>query len=995
MLKRCLQTVHRLAIPACMLVLLSTQVSHAQVASDQQSTADASKTEQPRATSATSAARQLQEVTVTGSRIVTSGFAAPTPVVQLSVAQIEQSGVTDISTFMEEQPQVLGSRDLHTSTVFNGQAGMSSISLRSLGEERTLVMLDGYREMPSDPAGSNMVDTTMIPQELVKRVDIVTGGASAVYGADALAGVVNFVLDHDFTGFKVDVSDGRTIYNDDRDVKASLAFGTRFAGDRGHFMVGAEYTNNQGIPGSTDGAPSSRGWLNNPPALIHNNAWTPNNGLPDNIFMPDSSTTLATIGGLIETGAAANTYFGPGGVPLQYNPGYVGLAGMSAGGDYQASSLAGQSWLDEKLSRQGILSRIDFLLTDHLNLYAMASFNHSYAYSNFCCDVELFKPISATNPYLPASIQQTLANAGQSSFFLGEFMSCCQAPTLGDKDFNRFALGLEGDFDVFGRNWKWDLADHYARSRSLDYRTGQILEPNFALALDAVINPATGAITCRVTLTNPNSPCQPFNPFGPNAASQAAIAYIGADPNNIAGSADQYAVESQHDVTANLHGNPLTLPAGAVAIAVGAEYRDFRFDRTVDANSLAGNWNLDNYTPESGTVSVTEEYLETEIPLLKDAILAKALDLNAAVRSTNYSTSGRVTTWKAGLVWAPIEDFRIRATRSRDIRAPSIDNLYSKGGGGVLDDTVVDPFNGGRTNTQLLSQSVGNPSLKPEVADTTTVGIVLQPTFVPNFQFSVDYFNIDVKDWIAVPSLGSNTSIADQTIVNLCYQGVSVYCSDIIRDPTTQEITFIRQQPLNFQTALNRGIDLEGVYHIRVPGGELGVNYVATHYIKSLRDVGLGAPLLNEAGVNNIDVTGGADYVPWWRQNLSVTYNTASFVFGLTGRFMSAGKRMPNWIECGTNCPTNLNYAYYDTVAPGLNHMPGYFYLDGNFAYELPATWGAESRLYFNVRNIFNRDPPVVGRNFFGSWGAIVANTVPGLYDVEGTTFQLGVSLRF
>jgi iron complex outermembrane receptor protein len=384
---------------------------------------------------------------------------------------------------------------------------------------------------------------------------------------------------------------------------------------------------------------------------------------------------------------------------------------------------------------------------------------------------------------------------------------------------------------------------------------------------------------------------------------------------------------------------------------------------------------------------VTEGFAETVIPLAKDTVWAKSLDLNAAVRGTSYSTSGYVTTWKVGATYNPIDDIRFRATRSRDIRAPNLNDLYQAGSANT--NNVTDPFNG---NALTLYQglAVGNTALSPEVADTTGLGVVLQPQFFPGFSASFDYYNIDLA--------GGISTVPAQTIMDRCFQGITQYCAAISRTTGigggTQLI--IRLQPFNAAAKVNRGYDIEAGYQVGMAqindtwNGTLGLRFLATHYLKNYTNDGIN-PAYDVVGQNNNTAT----VSPKWVYRGTLTYALDPVTFVLTGRGLSSGIYGANnypYTMCTSGCATST------TTVPTINdnRINGAFYWDTTFTYRVAAIArgdGADVDAFFNVTNLTNKDPAVVAQGPGGfPYASIPAN--PALYDVLGRTFRAGVRFK-
>jgi len=903
----------------------------------------------------------LEELVVTGSRIARSdGFEAPTPVTVLGVQDINAAPAANLAEFVNQIPAVIGSVSPQNSnaSISSGAAGVNNINLRSLGAVRTLVLIDGQRSVGSLINGT--VDVNNIPQALVQRVEVVTGGASAAYGSDAVSGVVNFILDKRYTGLKANMEYGETTYGDDAGWKASLTYGTPFADGRGHFLISGEAVDRDGILKAT------RDWNNNGWYVINNPAYAPGNGEPERLLTSHAALTGATYGGIITDTALRGTAFGPGGTPYQFNYGQTKDPWM-IGGDWATNQFNDRQALNAAEERQGVFTRASFALADNLEVYGQASWN--YTDSLGITGVQFNQGnviIQADNAFLPESVATQAAALGISSFRLGTMNADLPLrKTDNNRTVTRYVAGLDGNFDILGSEWNWDA--YYQRGVSKTSETARDITNNarLALATDAVRNPDTGEIVCRSTLADPTNGCVPFNRMGIGVNSQAALDYIIGHPHR-----EQ---EFSQDVAAvSMTGEPFSLWAGPVSFALGVEHRREKVSGEVAPEHRSG-WFVGNYLPSFGSYNVTEGFLETVVPLAKDTPWARALELNAAVRATDYSTSGFVTTWKVGATYAPIEDVKFRVTRSRDIRAPNLQDLFQAGAANT--NNVIDPFSNNQ-NVQYTGFTTGNPDLVPEEADSLGVGIVLQPSFLPGFSASVDYYNIDIA--------GAIGSVGAQTIVDRCFDGDERYCTAITRGTSAggaNVITQIRISPFNLAKMITRGFDVEASYLMPLGAGNLSFRALATHSLKSYRDDGIAAPT-DTAGSNSDNGP------PDWIYRASIAYSNNPMTLTLTGRGLSSGVYDTAFIECTSNCPASS--VEHRTIND--NQIDGAFYVDASLAYRF-AFGPTDMEAFVSVRNLLNKDPAIVAAGPAGSaYGTISAN--PTLYDQLGRVFRAGIRIK-
>jgi iron complex outermembrane receptor protein len=920
---------------------------------------------------------ELEALVVTGSRIVRDGYQAPTPVTVLGADQINAMAVNNISDAVNRLPVFLDSSTAADTSISasSGYSGINQLDLRGLGANRTLVLLDGKRVVPAVLSGFEMnggaPDINTFPSGLVSRVEVVTGGASAVYGSDALAGVVNFVLDKNFTGLKTSVEGGVTTYGDDGNYKLSLTGGTPFADGRGHFLIFGEDAFNAGIASNT------RPW-NNSYQLMANPAYGTGPGqsttVPQLITAANAGLSVATLGGLVVSGPLRGTQFVNGGTPIPFNFGSVSGIQMS-GGDWATSRIDNQTTLDPQLKRDNFYSRVSYDLTDNINAYSEFGWGRSQA--TVPQDTRIFDLGNVTvlsgNPFIPASIQARMTALGLPSFALGTTNG--DLPGLGAENtriFNRYVEGLEGSFNAFTSKWKWEA--YYARSTDHinAYTTGDNITANYFQAVDAVLDP-NGRIVCRSTLTNPTNGCVPYNVMGTNVNSPQAINYVVGDGHTIQ--------DLSQDVFGfNMTGEPFRSWAGPISLAFDLEHRREAVEGTASPISQDNGFFAGNFKAESGAYRVTEGALETVIPLAKDVPWAKTFDVNGAFRATEYSASGYVTTWKVGLSYQPIDDLRFRATRSRDIRAPNLGDLYEAGRPAT--GTVVDPLTGATYNTLTLTG--GNPHLKPEDADTTGFGVVYTSSKVPGLAASVDFYNINITNAI--------TALGTQEYVDRCYAGETQLCAFIQRDPTTGLISHVDIEPANILSQETRGIDFEASYVLQLSSvvaqwtGNLTFRGLATRVLKlQSQDQNL---VTNGVGVNadgQAILGNSLPYGPSLRWTVSETYDNRFVSATVTGRGIGSGVYNNSFIQCTSACPT---------PGPGEttinnNYIPAVAYLDLSFTYKFLDGAG---EAFFVAENALNQSPPQIAGSTNDGFFAGQANS--RFYDRLGRNFHMGVRFK-
>ncbi len=915
--------------------------------------ADAQAGETSPAAAAEDSATQGADITVTGSRIARAGFTAPTPVTVMDADSLTKAAPSTLAEALRELPSLTNSSGPQRNSGTT-QGGQSFLNLRSLGASRTLTLLDTRRVVPTNLTGS--VDVNIMPAGIVQRVEVVTGGASAAYGSDAVGGVVNFIIDKKFTGLKGEIDKGISQYDDNAETRATLSGGMDFAGGRGHILASGEYFKNNGVPGG------ARDWARQGVALINNPA------APPTFLVKSNVLTVGTYGGLITTGtggtAANNALFKgiqflPGGVAAPYNFGTLTTSTQQVGGDGVPTEYVQE--INRPLERGSAYGRLSYELTDSITFSADVLYGRSVSdVVNSFNRRQTANPltIKSDNAFLPASIKSQMTAAGVTGLtFLRFSREGGMVYTHVDSATLRSSIGLDGKIGAL----TWNAYYQYGRTTQNNEVRNDEITPNMNAAVDAVVVTAgnvgtsglpVGSIACRSTLTAPTNGCVPFNVFGEGSPSAAALAYT-------RGTSRSDAVVRQDVVAASIAGPLFEGWAGAISFATGAEYRKESVALTTDALSPTGAFLFGNPTPWTGGNNVKEGFLEFVVPLLKDSVLARELELNAAGRVTDYSTSGTVKTWKVGLSWKPFEDLRLRGTRSRDIRAPNLSELFQAGRQSTT--SFTDPFNNNAQVSGVPQVNTGNSALTPEFADTLTIGAVYSPSWAPGLNLSVDFYDIKIKDAIG--------TITSQTAINQCFAGVSLACSLFTRN-ASNVITRFTSAPINLASAATQGVDIELAY--RVPARQLfGLEGAMTFralaaYVGKQETQTPGAAPLDRAG----EV--GVNPFPHWRGTTQLNYDGERFGWFLQGRYIGSGTfdvtRGPSVVD--------------------LQHISSQFYLDGQISGRANAG-GKEFELFLNVRNLFNNQPPFTPQD-----GNIPVPVNTSLYDVIGRTFRVGLKFR-
>ncbi len=934
----------------------------------------------------------VDEVVVSASRITTAGFNAPTPTTVLGVEAIQKSAEPNIFTSIAQLPSLQGSTGttVNNGNTSTGATGLSALNMRGLGTARTLTLIDGQRVVGAYVTG--ITDVSQFPQLLIQRVDVVNGGASASYGSDAVAGVVNFITETRFKGVKANIQAGQTTYGDGRKRNIQAAYGTTLFGGRGHLTTSLEYYKNDGISGALLSAVP----LNGRPALdlsgvaSYNSVAATPAGTPQFHYIRGYAQNITRgRNGLITSGPLQGIAFGVGGAPYTFKYGGTGTPNRTAGGGVvgcigticeggETSNAGGQSALDAELERKVAYGRFSFEVNDNLELFMTV---------NIADVATVTAPTRGAprpnltaqcdNAFLDPSIPALCAASRVTSFIYGTYGQNLNHDTHvnNSRRQQRFVIGANGTFNLGDREWSYDSYFQHGQGLTDVNITDITLTGRYNAATDAIRQ--NGVIVCRSAVAR-SAGCLPFNPFGDVQNSEAALRWIAP-----AIGPHSYTYQRQDAASFAINGTPFSLPAGDVAIAAGVEWReeyfktygdpygagfansplsaDYPFDPVLTA--AGGNWFAGNFYNGRGRYDVREGFMEAAIPLWKSDSLGEA-DLSLAIRETNYSTSGSVTTWKAGGTWAtPIGGLRLRGVRSRDIRAPNLQELYAAPV--VMNNFVTRRQDG--ASIQILNRAVGNPNLKPEISDNSEFGVVYQPPWAPGLNVSVDYYKIKVA--------GAIQSLTNQQIVDLCFNGNQDACANVFLNgtPGTSNPSYVLVAPLNLAAIETDGLDVEAGYRLRfedwnlpIPG-ELQLRALYTYTFNYTQNTGvIGQPIAYLAGQNGGDI-------PNWKAYLQQTWKLDRLQITATERLVSDGVINNNYVVCQVGgCPATT----IQNPTSDFNEIPGIAYVDLGASFDLDS--GVQ--LYGKIDNVANKRPP----SYAG-----------GLYDQLGRRYSIGARLKF
>lgn len=881
-----------------------------------------------------------EDIIVTGSRIARSTFETPSPVTVVAVEDLEKSSPSTLAAALNNLPSLVAGGGPNATS---GQrtAGRNNLNLRGIGVGRTLVLVNGHRYPGSAPGGT--VDTNLIPQGLVSRVEVVTGGASAAYGSDAIAGVVNFILDKRYNGLKASASAGITERGDGHEHRASITFGESFAGDRLHLTMSGEYYRNDGIDG--DGRAQRRRGPNlivNPAVTATNPASAENPAL----IMADEARLNSTYGGLIVTatggtpaGRAAllGRQFLTGRVPAPYDFGTSTTATLQDGGDGVNTAILQP--ITRPLERRTFYAGLEWQATDALTLYV----NGSYAWSRASNASSAYHSgrnairITRDNAFLPAAVRSQMVSGGVTAFTMNRFDGEYDIAVVATNKNKRVEAGLT--LEVGGLTF--DLSGQYGHNVENAPNYNNFLVDRYAEGVDSVL--VAGVPTCRSTLTNPGNGCVPIDPFGAGSYTPQMIGYFTA-------TSQLKTTVEQKIVQGNLSGSLFEgIGAGSWEFAVGAEHR--RDDAKVEADALsaANAFFTNNQTPWGAGRSVSEAYGEINAPLLRDVPGARLLEVNGAARYTHYSTSGGVTTWKVGVNWKPFEDLRLRGTISRDIRAPNHAELFTKGRSQFA--AYNDPFMGGARVTNILTTVQGNPELFPERADTKVFGVVYEPSWLPGLSLSADRFDIRLKDAIR--------SLSGQAVLDQCFEGFEQVCDQIERDGAGNLVSIFNSN-FNLDRLRLTGYDFEGRFSRPLAGGRITLRAQAAYLER-----------LVEQDSNNVTVDrSGETETPKWRALAAINFDKGPLNLFLQGRYIGPNKLDNDW------GPADSEY----------NNVPAALYVDGQIGVRVAEKF----RVALNVQNLFDKAPV-----FAPQQDTYYSPTNANVYDQIGRTYRVSVNVDF
>ena len=915
---------------------------------------------------------RLEEIVVTGSRIQRTDLVSNSPVSVLSYEDIKSLGTSNIEEFIRDLPQVVQAVGSSTN---NGNAGAATVDLRNLGEERTLVLVNGKRFVSYDTQG--LVDLNMIPTSLIQRVEIVTGGASAVYGSDAIAGVVNFILKDNFEGVEIDTQYGISEKGDGDRFDVSTTVGGNFDNGKGNLVLNVGFSDQQQV---TQG---ERDFSNFSLAAADFSAGGSSTA-PEGIFI--------TSNGFQQFNSSGNLV--PRFQVFNFNP-------------YNLLQTPHKKWTGTAMGHYAITEDIDY--------YARLSYAGSRVNTIIAPSGTFFFPFDinyATNPFLNAQARSVLAaedtaangdpTPGDGIVTLAFGRRTTEVDTrdsIYENNAFQFVNGFRGDI---GESYHWEVFGQYGRTTRTQNFLNDISFSRTQQALLAVRAP-NGQIVCQDT----SGGCVPANLFGAGNLSAAAAQFIALNlvENDTRG---QWVTGAQF--TGDL---PFTIPAANKpgGFALGAEYRKESGRHRPDDNYAQGNApGFGSSTPINATYNVKEYFGEALVPLVEDATFAKEISLDTGVRYSDYqsrvlttSNSFSNTTYKAGGGWAPVQGFKIRGLYQRAARAPNLQELGQPKTPGT-GDANTDYCAGTAVNTnaslralclatgvpaafigrvtgpvsgQINNYTGGNATLQPEKSNTYTLGAVFTPEALPGFELVVDYYKVGVSNAIVAPT--------EQGILDACYtierSATGAFCQRIARNPLNGSLlggteTGVDARRINAAKYKAEGIDFRTGYTFDIGNaGSLALALSGTHVMKSVKQDAAFLAANNCAGLVG-DTCLRPD--PKWRWSQTTKWDYDALSLQLRWQYLS---KVTNDNVALDGVPASA----FKVPVIGAEH---YFDLTG--AYKLNETVAIRA----GITNLFDNKPPVVG-NDYGGTTENSGNTFPATYDTLGRSYFLGVTASF
>mgnify|MGYP000938458140 FL=1 len=947
---------------------------------------------------------------VTGSRIARTGFVTPAPVTAITAEEIRVTGATNIGDLIAKMPALAPNYTLGNSTRFIGTAGLGLLDLRGMGTSRTLVLVNGRRHVGGTP-GSTAVDVNTIPVEWIERVEVMTGGVSGVYGADAVAGVVNFILKKDFEGMELRAQHGMADEGSFDRSFASFTAGRSFADGRGNAAFSMEYSTQDRF--GRGNRKIGREFLVSVPNPNFDPSQPPSQRNPQTVISGPGGNHSISYGGVFTIGTfnvnnPTNRYlFNPDGSFRQAR--YDGkVVSATSCVDCDFVDLNAVADLEPAFDRFSTNFMLNFDLNDRHRMFFEGKYSKTesnfYGQPTFDQPIRIRRDNAFVSPELGALMDANNLTQLQVSRFN---VDAGRRGELVDRQTVRAVFGFEG---LLGENWSYEASVNYGESKISRLNLNNRINERWQAGLDAVLD-NNGNIVCRVTIDpnaiNPHTNtryssfattgCVPFSIFGDGAVARSPEAMAWFNVNSLNSSKLE-----QNVVAASLANNNLfSLPAGDVGFAAGVEYRKEKSQENTDPLAALGLTFLNAIPSRGGEYDVTEVFAETSIPLLADIPLIRMLSLDLAARHSDYSTIGTTLAWNVGLNWEILDTLRFRGTLAESVRAPSIGELFNPQSQNFA--TIADPCNYLGTNSNRPDTakdralrianctalgipegwidtysanrpgvSGGNPDLAEESARSWTLGLVWQPEFIKGLGVSVDYWNITLEDAIG--------AVTGQTNATRCVDspgGIdNKFCQMIKRapvggytDPQGREFpaySIISWTALNENLAKSRrvGVDLEIDYRYDLFGASAVSRFVGSRLLQSREWQFQDFPEEFDEYVTYVTD-------PRWKATLDNSFGWGNWSASWNMKYVDGNLRV-------TPKSYNSNPGSASPIKNG-----SYTYHNLRLGYTFP---NSDLNLYMGIDNAFDKDPPL---NYFG------ADLGTAHYDSVGRFFYMGATYKF
>ncbi|GGI84556.1 TonB-dependent receptor domain-containing protein [Shewanella gelidii] len=905
------------------------------------------------------AKQEVERIQVTGSRIIREGSIAPTPVTVITGDELLSTGVANIGEALNQLPALGSTYSLANSGRFIGTAGLNILDLRNMGTARTLVLVNGKRHVSSS-AGTQSVDVNTIPSVWVDKVEIITGGASAIYGADAVTGVVNFILKDDIEGLEVSANKGYADDSDHSKERLSVSYGTSFDDSKGNVAIAVEYSGQDRLR-ALDREQTSTSFTNLP------NFDQETNGGPDQILTPNAGYHAINNAGVFNLDGWKT--FNPDGSVRDIYTGDNATYTKCANCDY--FNLREYTDLQPEFERFNVNFKANYEINDDLNAYFEAKYVNSQSTDHgqpAFFFFNSFNTIKRDNAFIDDSLVALMDEQGVDSIRVNRMLDDLGQRIEDDtRETQRYVVGLEG---IVFEEWDFEVYGIYGQTDLERINRNNLIRANYANALDSVL--INGEAVCRDADARAEG-CVPVDIMGNGNPSQAAIDYINTVSTGTS-------VIKQTVIGGTLtNSGILELPAGYVGLSTGVEYRKEE-SQVFEPDNAEGTF-FNALGEDKGDFDVSEIFAEVTIPLLSELPAIEQLDLDLAVRYADYSSVGSATTWKAGLSWEVDDQLRVRATFAEAIRAPNISDLFGAESQNFysVDDTcksselsqledatvraancaalgVPTDFDSDYDSASIEGVSGGNLELSPEESTSYTIGAIYQPEFVDGLSISVDYWDIEIDD--AISAVGA------QDIINRCVDapgGINnEYCTLLTRDETTHQITSIKQYALNIAKLEATGIDFDIGYNFDAFDGEVRTSFIATKLIDRKDYSFQDEPDVFEQQAGTL---GNAE----WQANINLSYNIDNWTVLWRTRFVDEVSLYTDQeLEKNPNPNSSMGYGEY-------------FISDTAVSYD----FDSGVSLKIGVDNLFDKDLP------FGTTGTGAGSAS---YDNVGRFFHATVS---